>query len=476
VNTEQCHYSRTDPFTTNVSIWGPGGSYVIPYRKTNFFRGELTVNNASGPVWASVTNLAALPNGTNAATLGSVAGNVFVPQTPEHFFHDADGNLTNDGRWTYTWDAENRLVAMTNHTSVGPALGLSFAYDWRGRRIGKTVITNGLVATSEAFVYDGWNLLAILNSNSSLLTSFTWGLDLSGSDQGAGGVGGLLAVHDTVSGAHFAAFEGNGNVAGLVSATGGTNSAQYEYGPFGELIRATGPMAKENPFRFSTKYQDDETDLHYYGYRYYNASTGRWITTDPLGDVQFVQQQMSGKSEREQVQLAVESLTPSYVSLLNSPLTSIDPLGLDRWFLVGFPPLPHAAIVVEEWDVRCCKVTGYWLYSFGPKWPLGSGPIPVLSCAGEVTRQTVAKPQDAPTVYWPGGFRDLPYLPDHHVSSCQADKQLKSWAESHYESPPPYKIIGYNCWDWATTAMGVGTQLDPPEAPVIDPYPLQPIM
>ena len=40
---------------------------------------------------------------------------------------------------------------------------------------------------------------------------------------------------------------------------------QYEYGPFGEVIRATGPMAKANPFRFSTKYQDDETDLLYYG-------------------------------------------------------------------------------------------------------------------------------------------------------------------------------------------------------------------
>ena len=55
-------------------------------------------------------------------------------------------------------------------------------------------------------------------------------------------------------------------------------------GPFGEVIRATGPMAKANPFRFSTKYQDDETDLLYYGYRYYNASTGRWNSRDPLGE------------------------------------------------------------------------------------------------------------------------------------------------------------------------------------------------
>jgi RHS repeat-associated protein len=41
-------------------------------------------------------------------------------------------------------------------------------------------------------------------------------------------------------------------------------------------------MAKLNPFRFSTKYQDDETDLVYYGRRYLNPSTGRWLSRDPV--------------------------------------------------------------------------------------------------------------------------------------------------------------------------------------------------
>ncbi len=53
-------------------------------------------------------------------------------------------------------------------------------------------------------------------------------------------------------------------------------------GPFGEVIRKTGAMANAMPFRFSTKYQDDETDLLYYGYRYYNPSTGRWLSRDPI--------------------------------------------------------------------------------------------------------------------------------------------------------------------------------------------------
>ena len=172
---------------------------------------------------------------------------------------------------------------MAANTAVGPQQVVTFAYDWRGRRIQKQVSVNGTVTNNTAFVYDGWNPVARLNgTNSALVQSYVWGLDLSGSAQGAGGVGGLLEVSDAVNGVSFVAYDGNGNVAGLVAANGGGSSAVYEYGPFGEVIRATGPMAKANPFRFSTKYQDDETDLLYYGYRYYNASTGRWLSRDPI--------------------------------------------------------------------------------------------------------------------------------------------------------------------------------------------------
>jgi RHS repeat-associated protein len=41
-------------------------------------------------------------------------------------------------------------------------------------------------------------------------------------------------------------------------------------------------MGKTNPIRFSTKYTDDESDFLYYGHRYYNPSTGRWLNRDPL--------------------------------------------------------------------------------------------------------------------------------------------------------------------------------------------------
>jgi len=217
----------------------------------------------------------------------NVTGNVYVAQEPESFKYDADGNLTNDGRWAYTWDGENRLTKMTVNNNVGPQYQLTFAYDYQGRRIQKVSATNGVTIASFSYLYDGWNPAAELGSGT-LVRSYIWGSDLSGQTgsalNGAGGVGGLLEVsyHGTAITNCFPAFDGNGNLSALVSAADGTLIANYEYGPFGEVIRQTGPMAKANPIRFSTKYQDDESDLLYYGYRYYKASTGTWPNHDPI--------------------------------------------------------------------------------------------------------------------------------------------------------------------------------------------------
>jgi RHS repeat-associated protein len=271
-----------------VMLWADGGAYAQAYRHGDYFRAELSVDNSSGslPIWFNVTNIALLHNGSDY--LATSTGHQFLPHSPEHFTYDDDGNLTQDGRWNYTWDAENRLVALTPSTAVGPQLSLKFEYDWRGRRIHKQVWDhaswNGTVTNDTKFVYDGWNLIAELDAlnASTLLSSYVWGSDLSGTMQGAGGIGGLLFIRDLPSAIWYSpAFDGNGNIAGLVSMANATVAAQYEYGPFGEVLRMTGPMAKANTFRFSTKYQDDETDLLYYGYRYYNPGGGTALSRDP---------------------------------------------------------------------------------------------------------------------------------------------------------------------------------------------------
>jgi len=188
---------------------------------------------------------------------------------------------------------------------------LNFVYDWRARRRSKIVSTwNGSAfnpASTNRFVYDDWNLIAEVGATNNLIRSYLWGMDLSGTMQGAGGVGGLAAVNVLNTGVHFPAYDGNGNVSALVKGTDGTISAQYEYGAFGELIRSSGTAAASNPCRFSTKWTDDESDFLYYGYRLYNSSSGRWLNRDPIGEAGGVN---------------------LYGFINDSPLAGIDAIGL----------------------------------------------------------------------------------------------------------------------------------------------------
>jgi RHS repeat-associated protein len=222
----------------------------------------------------------------------------FVRPTAENFAYDDDGNLTSDGLWNYTYDAKNQLMQVVSKYAdqTGSRVALRFVYDYQGRRVAKRVYdanaAGGVIDTAlrseRLYVYDGWLLAAEYEVDPgtqarALVRTYTWGPDLGGGD----GIGGLLAIKDhraAHAGVYQTAFDGNGNLVALVHQ--GTNAlvAAYEYDGFGNLLRSNGEYAAENPFRFSTKYQDAETGLLYYGLRYYSASMGRFINRDPIGE------------------------------------------------------------------------------------------------------------------------------------------------------------------------------------------------
>ena len=54
------------------------------------------------------------------------------------------------------------------------------------------------------------------------------------------------------------------------------------YKPFGEAeVHSKSSVA--NNFRFPGQYYDQETGLHYNYHRYYDPTTGRYLTADPIG-------------------------------------------------------------------------------------------------------------------------------------------------------------------------------------------------
>lgn len=264
---------------------------------------SVTIPNTAVATWNEFT-VAGIrpgqgPGGSDAVAVST--RKAWLPKTPEAFSYDADGNLTGDGRWVYSWDGENRLVAMETRADILPPLGnfplterrkLEFTYDGQGRRVAKKVSNwNGtawVLVTSTRFLHDGWNMVAELNAlaSNAPVRTYVWGTDLSGSMQGAGGVGGLLFSNShlpsSISAGFAASFDGNGNVIAYVDMATGAKSATYEYGAFGETLIGEGVAHEVMPFRFSTKYTDSETGLLYYGLRYYSPSVGRWLNRDPI--------------------------------------------------------------------------------------------------------------------------------------------------------------------------------------------------
>ena len=216
-----------------------------------------------------------------------------VPSTSAAPAYDDDGNSTGyplpaeaTANSTLIWDAENRLVKATLPSGVV----MEYEYDYLSRRIRKSEVGG----ESECYFYDGWNPIVEKRAPSAVgsfteIRIYTWGKDLSGTMQGAGGVRGLLSIEkqsnltsSPVTMDHFyPTYDGNGNVTQYLDGTGAV-VAHYEYDGFGNITEENGTLKDEFDIRFSTKKQDSQTGLYYYGYRYYDPVTGRWPSRDPI--------------------------------------------------------------------------------------------------------------------------------------------------------------------------------------------------
>ena len=162
-----------------------------------------------------------------------------------------------------------------------------YDYDYQGRRISKKVD-----GQTKQYVYDGFNLIAEY-TDETLSKAHTWGMDLSGSMQGAGGVGGLLSTTEHLDANNeplvsetrfYSVFDANGNVTEYLDSDG-VVQAHYQYDEFGKTLASSGAKKEDFNFRFSTKLLDQESNLYYYGFRSYNPTTGKWLSRDPIGEV-----------------------------------------------------------------------------------------------------------------------------------------------------------------------------------------------
>ena len=172
---------------TNVTVADNGNSPVEASRYSDgtFARTNVTLLNGTN-TFVAVAKDADSRADTNTAVshLPSVAS----------FAYDLNGNMLTNGTRFFEYNDENLLTCITEPNAWKSV----FAYDGKLRRRVRKEFTWRNAAWAQTnevrYVYDGNLVIQERNEFNIATKSYTRGLDLSGTMQGAGGIGGLLAL------------------------------------------------------------------------------------------------------------------------------------------------------------------------------------------------------------------------------------------------------------------------------------------
>ena len=238
--------------------------------------------------------------------------------------YDANGNLiaaTTGGETTaYTFNALNELTGVNGSNGT-----FAYAYDPFGDQISSTV--NGHSTNNLIDPIGREYVLAELTDSGDVAAHFTYGLGLVSQ----------VAANGTP---YYYDYNLQGSTVGITNSLGSYVN-QYSYDPFGQVTTTSAGIS--NPFTFvgESGVSSDGNGLIDMQARYYDPSTGQFVSNDPLslggGDTNI----------RRYVQ--------------NSPIGSTDPIGLDDdsyWVLPPFddlypinPPVQQSPTPIDSSDL-----------------------------------------------------------------------------------------------------------------------------
>jgi len=179
---------------------------------------------------------------------------------PTGLAYDAAGNLLSYLTANYTYDEENRLLS---------AAGMTYMYDGNGERVLKANTSTG--AAVKRYWSMGGNTLAEDDGSGNLTAEYVY-------------FGGkrLARIDLPANTVHYYLSDHLGSTS-IVASAGGTVEAESDYYPFGTEVIVTGPGANE--LKFTGKRRDTESQLDYFGARYYSNVFGRFMKPDePFAD------------------------------------------------------------------------------------------------------------------------------------------------------------------------------------------------
>lgn len=182
------------------------------------------------------------------------------------YTYDGNGNPTVYGGRTLKFDPENRL---TLSGTLGTASGVGATYNGNGLRASKTN-----QAGTTFFLYDGEERVCKLDNTGAVKAVSTLG---------ANGLLSRRTIGGGSAGSVFYTFDLSGNVCQRLDSTGAVQSTDRYDGWGNEDSHDTNTT---DPYTYGAQwgYQTDNEDgLVLCTHRFYDPSTGRWLTRDPIG-------------------------------------------------------------------------------------------------------------------------------------------------------------------------------------------------
>ena len=212
-------------------------------------------NRLTRTVSGSTTAL--LPNGVTNPAFDVNDRIATVNGTATHTY-DLDGNETTVNGQAASYDFENHLISLGSVAS--------YVYDAGGNRYSAANL-----GTTTSYVVDvslpyGCVVEEYTGTSTVPSARYDYGDDL------------IRVDHGTV--ASYYLFDGLGSTRQLVS-TAGAVTDTWSYSAFGELASHTGTTA--NPFLFNAQQFDQASGDYYLRARYYDQTSGRFISQDPFG-------------------------------------------------------------------------------------------------------------------------------------------------------------------------------------------------
>ncbi|MBI4129973.1 RHS repeat-associated core domain-containing protein [Candidatus Roizmanbacteria bacterium] len=295
--------------------------------------------------------------------LNASAQTVFALVT---YSYDANGNMTSDGQYCYTYNDANQVASVKNCTSN--QLVAEYLYDHQGRRVVKEEYENG---TLKQTVYspDKYFETKKLTDNSTKNTSYYYANDE------------LIARKNPDTTKVFYHTDHLNSTSVLTNENGSLveETAYYPYG----AIRSGGTNSK---YLFTGQEKDAETGLYYYGARYYDSHIQRFAQPDPLLPDPYDPQQLN-----------------RYAYVRNNPLKYTDPSGN---FIFIPAALYVGAVAVSSWATAIASSPDFeqdiagWQESISyvqenPKDPVGylslvaqgiTTALPMVSGGGRITK------------------------------------------------------------------------------------------